>query len=103
MTNNGWHRTKHRLKYLVLDGMNGLSVVSKFQKIYTMYNKKKGCLKYTVKPIVCSKKMLDSPYNLFCLVSRGNIHIKPGVNLYLFFQSFFETNYLLKEKNRRLK
>ena len=56
MTNNGWHRTKHRLKYLVLDGMNGLSVVSKFQKIYTMCNKKTGCLKYTVKPIVCSKK-----------------------------------------------
>lgn len=42
MTNNGWHRTKQRLKYLVLDGMNGLSVVSKFQKIYTMYNKKEG-------------------------------------------------------------
>ena len=42
MTNNGWNRTKHRLKYLVLDGMNGLSVVSKFQKIYTMSNKGKG-------------------------------------------------------------
>ena len=83
--------------------MNGLSVFSKFQKIYTMYNKKKGCVKYTVKPLVCSKKMLGSPYNLFCLVSRGNFHIKPGVNLYLFFQTFFQTNYLLKEKNRRLK
>ena len=73
MTNNGWHRTKHRLKYLVLDGMNGLSVVSKFQRIYAMYNKKKGCLKYPVKPLACCKKMLDSCYTLFCLVSEGKL------------------------------
>ena len=54
MTNLLWNKTQTQI---VLDGMNGLSVSSKFQKIYTMYNKKKGCLKYTVKPIVCSKKM----------------------------------------------
>ena len=55
---------------------------------------------YTVNPLLCSKKMLDSPYNLFCLVSRGNFHIKAGVNLDLFFHTF-SSNKLVKEKTEQ--
>lgn len=39
MTNLLWNKTQTRI---VLDGMNGLSVFSKFQKIYAMSNKGRG-------------------------------------------------------------
>ena len=39
MTKLLWNKTQTQI---VLDGMNGLSVVSKFQKIYTMSNKGKS-------------------------------------------------------------